>query len=223
MSEKAPRRAKRVQRWTKEAITKELKNLERRLGRSPKSKDDMSLAQGAWKLFGSWNRAKKAAGLEAYPRGVPDYVHTKNVMIRKENEAEFLRAFDRPMTIRQLADKLGWPYKRILHYIDRLKWESGVRIAKVWLRLSSRGSVKFGAHELFDGLAAVQVNYLPDSQSHKVALADMLKKVIDKSPSKGKQCALTHHLKHELPPDVFEEVRKHYARAQAKEIVQGRH
>lgn len=212
MKYKTPKRAKRVERWTKETLIRELKDLGRRLGRSPKVKDDMSLATGAWKLFGSWNEAKRVAGFKAYPRGLSEYVLAKREMTHKENEAEFLRAFDRPMTMHQLTDKLGWPRQKVFDYIQRLELEGGIRIAKMWLRLGSRGGTKFGGHKLFDGLAAVHIYYLPDSHSHKTALEDMLKKAIDRSPPKGKRAALTYHLKRGLPPDVFEKVHKHYAR-----------
>lgn len=215
------KRAKRVERWTKEIIIRELKNLEQELGRSPKTRDDMSLVQGARELFGSWNDAKKVAGLGTYPRGPPEYVRARREMDRKRNEAEFLRAFDRPMTARQLADKLGWRFGKISRYIGRLKYADGTRIAKLWLRQSSRGGSRFGSHELFGSLAAVQVYYLQDSQSHRVALTDMLKKAIYKYPSKGKRAALTHHLKRELPSDIFGEVHKHYTRAETKEVVLG--
>ncbi|KXB01849.1 hypothetical protein AKJ43_03020 [candidate division MSBL1 archaeon SCGC-AAA261D19] len=53
--------------WSKEKIVDKLKELAEDLGRPPAARDNSRLAQAARNHFGSWNDAKRAAGLRVFP------------------------------------------------------------------------------------------------------------------------------------------------------------
>jgi len=58
--------------WSREKVVEELRGLFIRLGRTPTERDaGTSLTQKATTHFGSWNEAKRAAGLETCFRGRP--------------------------------------------------------------------------------------------------------------------------------------------------------
>ncbi len=56
-------------KWTKKKVIERLQALSEKIGRSPVASDDQKLSQAAEKTFGSWNAAKKAAGLETFEVG----------------------------------------------------------------------------------------------------------------------------------------------------------
>ena len=53
---------RRVRKWTKELITREVKRLHRKLKRRPTKRDDFSLYLASRKLFGSWNNMMEKGG-----------------------------------------------------------------------------------------------------------------------------------------------------------------
>lgn len=61
---------KKATGWSREKVAEELRGLFMQLGRTPAERDaSTSLTQAAIAHFGSWNEAKRAAGLEACSRG----------------------------------------------------------------------------------------------------------------------------------------------------------
>lgn len=55
--------------WSQEKVVEELRELSMRLGHTPAARDAGTLTQAATFYFGSWNEAKRVAGLEACSRG----------------------------------------------------------------------------------------------------------------------------------------------------------
>lgn len=61
---------KKATGWSREKVVEELRGLFMQLGRTPAERDaSTSLTQAAIAHFGSWNEAKRAAGLETCSRG----------------------------------------------------------------------------------------------------------------------------------------------------------
>lgn len=190
--------------WTKERVVMELRAQSKKLGHSLSIKEvqSSSLPVIAVNLFGSWNNAKTAAGLELWVR--PN---------RKESEEKFWEVFVKPMTKIEIAQKLGWLKTKVNDYIQRLRKRGLVQKVKFSLEhgYAGRSSAKFGAHELFDGLSFpfhAVIFYNPHSLLHKKILFEMVKQAIPSRITKGMRCSLTHHLRRILPPELHDDVRK---------------
>lgn len=65
-------RKRKYVRWTSALVVQQLKKYEKKLGRSPSIRDvPPTLYQAAVRKFGSWNKAKRAIGLELCRPGRP--------------------------------------------------------------------------------------------------------------------------------------------------------
>lgn len=184
----------RYSKWSKERVIERLKELRNELGRTPVVKDDRNLMNAARRYFGSWNEAKKAAGLDVYK---------KSPVVRDEvlETVKSEKVISKP----DLKVETGCSDSTLNNAIR----DSEVGRIDLTFR-STRGSIKYTQSKMLRNDAPLKVYY-----TDKEALADYIEGLLkfDLTPEmdKGKKSALTTYLKEKLPSKTFEILHSKYA------------
>ena len=94
--------------WTKKRMIEELKMKADELGHSPSRREAPYLEKPAKRMFGTWNNAKLAAGLEVYNGQ------------KRANLIETVKGClkSRPATIREIEEKVEGVYRDLVYSID---------------------------------------------------------------------------------------------------------
>lgn len=155
------------------------------------------------KRFGSWNEARKKAGLKPRPKGFPVVHPTSTERVRE--------VFGRKSVVTSAELKEQCNVHHPIRQICKLRDEFDIEKVPVAKSHRSRGSAKYSALDLVDLNPSTKIYYTDEIDLARF-LEDHLRFDLNENLAVGKKRSLTEYLKGRVPEKTFEYLHSLYIR-----------